>query len=124
HDEQFFYTLAPPLLEEDPVDTFLFDTRRGFCEHYASAFVVMLRAAGISARVVTAYQGGEINPRGGYMIVRQSDAHAWAEAIVDGHWQRFDPTAAVAPSRIDGGLYGSVPANETASLVPPQDGGW
>ena len=87
----------------DPVDVFLFDTRRGFCEHYASAFVVLLRAAGIPARVVTGYQGGEINPRGGYLIVRQSDAHAWAEALIDGRWQRFDPTAAVAPSRIETG---------------------
>ena len=123
HDESFFYTLAPPLLEEDPVDAFLFDSRRGFCEHYASAFVVMLRAAGIPARVVTGYQGGEINPRGGYMIVRQSDAHAWAEAIVDGQWQRFDPTAAVAPSRVERGLFGAVAANEPVPLFARQDGG-
>jgi protein-glutamine gamma-glutamyltransferase len=122
--EPFFYTLSPPLLEEgEPVDGFLFDTRRGFCEHYASAFVVMLRAAGIPARVVTGYQGGEINPRGGYMIVRQSDAHAWAEAIVDGRWQRFDPTAAVAPSRVERGLYGSVPAGDPVPLFARQDGG-
>lgn len=125
HTEPFFYTLAPPLLEEgDPVDMFLFDTRRGFCEHYASAFVVMLRAAGIPARVVTGYQGGEMNPRGGYMIVRQSDAHAWAEAIVDGRWQRFDPTAAVAPSRIERGLFGSVPAGDPVPLFAREDGGW
>ena len=123
HDESFFYTLAPPLLEEDPVDAFLFDSRRGFCEHYASAFVVMLRAGGIPARVVTGYQGGEINPRGGYMIVRQSDAHAWAEAIIDGQWQRFDPTAAVAPSRIERGLFGAVAANEPVPLFARQDGG-
>jgi protein-glutamine gamma-glutamyltransferase len=122
--EPFFYTLAPPLLEDAPVDSFLFDTRRGFCEHYASAFVVMLRAAGIPARVVTGYQGGEINPRGGYMIVRQSDAHAWAEAIVDGRWQRFDPTAAVAPSRVERGLFGSVPAGEPVPLFARDDGGW
>jgi transglutaminase-like putative cysteine protease len=125
HSEPFFYTLSPPLLEEgEPVDMFLFDTRRGFCEHYASAFVVMLRAAGIPARVVTGYQGGEINPRGGYMIVRQSDAHAWAEAVVDGQWQRFDPTAAVAPSRIERGLYGSVPAGDPVPLFAREDGGW
>jgi transglutaminase-like putative cysteine protease len=124
HNEPFFYTLAPPLLDEgEPVDMFLFDTRRGFCEHYASAFVVMLRAAGIPARVVTGYQGGEINPRGGYMIVRQSDAHAWAEAIVDGQWQRFDPTAAVAPSRIERGLFGSVPAGDPVPLFARTDGG-
>jgi protein-glutamine gamma-glutamyltransferase len=125
HAEPFFYTLAPPLLEEgEPVDMFLFDTRRGFCEHYASAFVVMLRDAGIPARVVTGYQGGEMNPRGGYMIVRQSDAHAWAEAIVDGRWQRFDPTAAVAPSRIERGLFGSVPAGDPVPLFAREDGGW
>jgi transglutaminase-like putative cysteine protease len=125
HTEPFFYTLAPPLLEEgEPVDMFLFDTRRGFCEHYASAFVVMLRAAGIPARVVTGYQGGEMNPRGGYMIVRQSDAHAWAEAVVDGRWQRFDPTAAVAPSRIERGLFGSVPAGDPVPLFAREDGGW
>ena len=125
HNEPFFYTLAPPLLEEgQPVDEFLFDTRRGFCEHFASAFVVLLRAAGIPARVVTGYQGGEINPRGGYLIVRQSDAHAWAEAVVDGRWQRFDPTAAVAPSRIERGLYGSVPAGDPVPLFAREDGGF
>ncbi len=112
NQESFYYTLVPPLLGTNPVDGFLFDTRRGFCEHYASAFVVLLRAAGIPARVVTGYQGGSINPNGNYMIVRQSDAHAWAEALVDGKWRRFDPTAAVAPSRIQLGLGGALPANE------------
>ncbi len=122
HDEQFVYTLSPLYLEGDPVDMFLFDTRRGFCEHYASAFVLLLRAAGIPARVVTGYQGGNINPRGNYLMVRQSDAHAWAEAIVDGNWTRFDPTAAVAPSRIEVGLGGSLPAG---APVPFLDGiGW
>ncbi|MBS0327231.1 MAG: DUF3488 domain-containing transglutaminase family protein [Proteobacteria bacterium] len=123
-DQPFHYTLQPPLLEDHPVDAFLFDTRRGFCEHFASAFVVLLRAAGIPARVVTGYQGGEINPRGGYMIVRQSDAHAWAEAVVDGQWQRFDPTAVVAPSRIERGLYGSVPASDPVPLFARGDTGW
>jgi transglutaminase-like putative cysteine protease len=112
HTEPFVYTLAPPLLDRDPVDGFLFDTRRGFCEHYAGAFVVLLRAAGIPARVVTGYQGGEMNLDGDYMIVRQSDAHAWAEALLDGQWQRFDPTAAVAPSRIERGLGAALPAGE------------
>jgi protein-glutamine gamma-glutamyltransferase len=112
HQEPFVYTLAPPLLDRDPVDGFLFDTRRGFCEHYAGAFTVLLRAAGIPARVVTGYQGGEMNPDGDYMIVRQSDAHAWAEALLDGQWQRFDPTAAVAPSRIERGLGAALPAGE------------
>ncbi len=117
-NEHFVYTLAPgEVFEHDPVDGFLFQSRRGFCEHYASAFVVMLRAAGIPARVVTGYQGGEINPNGHYMIVRQSDAHAWAEALLNGEWRRFDPTAAVAPTRIEMGLGGSLPLNEVPLLA-------
>ena len=122
--ENFVYTMSPPLLNEDTADEFLFDTKRGFCEHYASAFVVLLRAAGIPARIVTGYQGGEINPRGGYMIVRQSDAHAWAEALIDGQWQRFDPTAAVAPSRIEIGLGGALPAGERVPFLARLDSSW
>ncbi len=121
HKESFFYTLSPPPLGANPVDGFLFDTRRGFCEHYASAFVVLLRAAGIPARVVTGYQGGTINPNGGYMIVRQSDAHAWAEALVGGQWRRFDPTAAVAPSRIQMGLGGAVPLTDPIPMLARLD---
>ncbi|MDJ0700645.1 MAG: DUF3488 and transglutaminase-like domain-containing protein [Woeseiaceae bacterium] len=103
--EEFYYTLEPPPLGSNPVDRFLFDTRQGFCEHYASAFSVMLRAAGIPTRVVVGYQGGELNPLGGHMVVRQSDAHAWAEAWLDGEgWVRFDPTAAVAPERVEIGI--------------------
>ena len=122
--ESFVYTLAPPFLEHDPVDLFLFDARRGFCEHYASAFVLLLRAAGIPARVVTGYQGGTMNPQGGYLIVRQSDAHAWAEALVDGAWQRFDPTAAVAPSRIELGLGGALPSGERVPFLARLDSTW
>lgn len=122
--EAFVYTLAPPFLDRDPVDLFLFDERRGFCEHYASAFVVMLRAAGIPARVVTGYQGGQMNPQGGYLIVRQSDAHAWTEAMIDGKWQRFDPTAAVSPSRIELGLGGAMPAGEPVPFLARLDGTW
>ena len=121
HKERFFYTLAPPLLGANSVDGFLFETRRGFCEHYAGAFVVLLRAAGIPARVVTGYQGGTINPNGNYMIVRQSDAHAWAEALVGGQWRRLDPTAAVAPSRIQLGLGGSLPASEPIPMLARLD---
>ena len=121
HNEPFFYTLAPPLLGANSVDGFLFGTRRGFCEHYAGAFVVMLRAAGIPARVVTGYQGGTINPAGNYMIVRQSDAHAWAEALVGGQWRRLDPTAAVAPSRIQAGLGGALPASEPIPMLARLD---
>jgi transglutaminase-like putative cysteine protease len=122
--ESFVYTLAPPLLEGDTVDAFLFDTRRGFCEHYAGAFVVLLRAAGIPARVVTGYQGGEINPNGDYMIVRDSDAHAWAEALIDGVWQRFDPTAAVAPSRVERGLGAALPQGEPVPYLARLDMTW
>jgi hypothetical protein len=122
--EQFTYTLAPPLLDRNPVDGFLFGTRSGFCEHYAGAFTVLLRAAGIPARVVTGYQGGEMNPRGGYMIVRQSDAHAWSEALVGGQWRRYDPTAAVAPSRIEMGLGGALPASDDVPILARLDVGW
>ena len=103
--EPFVYTLEPPALGSDPVDAFLFETRRGFCEHYASAFVTLMRAAGIPSRVVMGYQGGTYNPAGNYFIVRQSDAHAWAEVWLPGQgWQRVDPTAAVAPERVEYGI--------------------
>ena len=105
--EKFFYTLEPPALDDDPVDEFLFETRRGFCEHYAAAFVTLMRSAGIPARVVTGYQGGEYNPAGNYLIVRQLDAHAWAEVWLPGQgWARVDPTAAIAPERIEYGTDG------------------
>ncbi len=105
--DEYIYTLQPPALGRNPVDEFLFETRRGFCEHYASAFSVLMRAAGIPARVVLGYQGGEVNPIGGRLIVRQSDAHAWAEVWLAGRgWTRVDPTAAVAPERIERGLTG------------------
>jgi transglutaminase-like putative cysteine protease len=123
-NEPYVYTLTPSPLGLDPVDGFLFDTRRGFCEHYASAFVVLLRAAGIPARVVTGYQGGEINPDGGYLIVRQSDAHAWAEALLDGVWRRFDPTAAVAPSRVERGLGAALPLGEYVPYMAQLDMTW
>ena len=103
--EEFFYTLQPALLGSDPVDRFLFETREGFCEHYASALGVLMRAAGIPSRVVLGYQGGEMNPLGDYLIVRQSDAHAWNEVWLEGRgWARIDPTAAVAPERIEAGM--------------------
>ena len=103
--ENFVYTLNPPLLGDDPVDGFLFGTRRGFCEHYASAFVTLMRAAGIPSRVVVGYLGGELNTAGDYLIVRQSDAHAWAEIwLADRGWTRVDPTGAIAPERIELGL--------------------
>lgn len=112
--EEYFYTLEPPRLERDSVDDFLFNTRRGFCEHFASAFTALARAAGIPARLVTGYHGGEVNPMGNYLIVRQSDAHAWSEVWIDSKgWMRVDPTAAVAPERVESaGLYGAMSDNE------------
>jgi len=102
NQEEYYYTLEPPPLGRNPVDRFLFETRRGFCEHYASAFAVLMRSVGIPSRIVLGYQGGEVNPMGGHLIVRQSDAHAWTEIWLDGlGWYRVDPTAAVAPERID-----------------------
>ena len=101
HDGGFVYTLVPQPLGRNSVDELLFDTREGFCGHYASAFVDLMRAAGIPARVVTGYQGGEWNPIGGYLLVRQRDAHAWAEVWLEGRgWLRADPTAVVAPERL------------------------
>lgn len=100
-NQSFIYSLAPPLLGRDSVDEFLFETRDGFCEHYASAFAVLMRAAGIPTRVVTGYLGGEYNAVGDYYLIRQSDAHAWNEVWLEGEgWVRFDPTAAVAPERV------------------------
>ncbi|HVH85035.1 MAG TPA: DUF3488 and transglutaminase-like domain-containing protein, partial [Steroidobacteraceae bacterium] len=97
----FVYSLEPELLGPEQVDDFLFRTRTGFCGHYASAFVVLMRAAGVPARVVTGYLGGEWNPSGGYLIVHQSDAHAWAEVWLEGRgWTRIDPTAVVEPERL------------------------
>lgn len=119
HDA-FFYTLAPPPLGVDSIDDFLFATKRGYCEHYASAFVVLMRAAGIPARVVTGYQGGYFNQVGNYLVVRQSDAHAWAEVWLGARgWVRVDPTAAVSPQRVELGAQ-SVSFGERAWY----QGGW
>lgn len=102
--QPFVYTLTPPLLEQHAADDFLFRTRRGFCEHYANAFVILARSAGLPARIVVGYQGGDVNPYEQHVTVRQLDAHAWAEVWLDGRgWVRFDPTYAVAPHRIEQG---------------------
>ena len=123
--EPFFYTLNPPLLGENSIDDFLFRSRRGFCEHYASTFVFLMRAAGIPARVVTGYQGGERNPLGNYWIVRQRDAHAWAEVWLIGEgWTRIDPTAAVAPNRVELGLDAALPASERRTGLMTLDTNW
>ncbi|MBP5988293.1 MAG: DUF3488 domain-containing transglutaminase family protein [Azonexus sp.] len=114
----FTYTLRPPLLGRDGVDEFLFRSKRGFCEHYAAAFVVLMRAAGIPARVVGGYQGGEFNPLDGYLVVRQSDAHAWAEVWLAGQgWVRVDPTAAVSPSRIETGIADALPFEDALPVL-------
>jgi transglutaminase-like putative cysteine protease len=111
--QPFYYTLNPPKLSDNSVDEFLFDTKRGFCGHYASAFAALMRAAGIPARVVTGYQGGTLNPYGDYWILRQSDAHAWTEVWIDGRgWMRIDPTAAIAPERVERGLADAVSAED------------
>ena len=109
HEQEYYYTLDPPALGSNPVDRFLFRTRQGFCEHYASAFAVLMRAAGIPSRIVLGYQGGELNSLGGYLIVRQSDAHAWNEVWLPNRgWTRVDPTGAVAPERISSGIAGAM----------------
>jgi transglutaminase-like putative cysteine protease len=124
-NEDFFYTLSPPQLGDHPVDDFLFGTRRGFCEHYASAFAVLMRAAGIPSRIVTGYLGGELNPLGDYIIVRQSDAHAWTEVWFEGEgWIRVDPTAAVSPLRVESGIAAAVPRGERLPLLARGEYAW
>jgi protein-glutamine gamma-glutamyltransferase len=116
--EDFFYTFEPPLLDNNPVDEFLFISKRGFCEHYASAFTAMMRMAGIPARVVTGYQGDEMNPVDGYFTVRQADAHAWSEVWLRGRgWVRVDPTAAVSPARIERGMSTALPQRFATPLI-------
>lgn len=100
--KDFYYTRTPPLLFDDPIDEFLFNNKRGYCEHYASSFTVLMRLAGIPARIVTGYQGGEINPVDNFMTIRQSDAHAWSEVYLGNKgWVRIDPTAAIPPENIE-----------------------
>jgi transglutaminase-like putative cysteine protease len=100
------YTFEPGTTSVDSVDHTLFETKLGFCAHFASAYATMMRAAGVPARVVTGYLGGEWNPVGGYLLVRQSDAHAWTEVWLEGRgWARFDPTTMVAPDRLQRGAY-------------------
>lgn len=101
----FRYTLEPPLLGEQRVDDFLFNTRAGFCEHYASSFAFLMRAAGVPARLVVGYQGGEPSDYGAFLTVRQLDAHAWVEVwLQDQGWVQVDPTTAVAPERVEQGV--------------------
>ncbi len=111
--QSFTYTLQPPVYGQHSVDEFLFSDQRGFCEHFSSSFVFLMRAAGVPARVVMGYQGGEFNSVENYLVVRQSDAHAWAEVWLEGRgWVRVDPTASVAPSRIEHGLRDAIDESE------------
>jgi len=113
----FVYSLRPGGLEGDIIDQFLFVTRQGYCEHYASAMAFMLRAAGVPVRVVVGYQGGEQNPLGGYLIVRQADAHAWVEVWLGDRWTRVDPTSVVAPQRLTSGAQSLAPQGQ-GGLMP------
>lgn len=111
-EDEFFYTLEPQPLGSNPVDDFLFSTREGYCEHYASAFTVLMRAAGVPARVVTGYQGGYRSAAANYFVVRQSDAHAWSEVWIEARgWVRVDPTSAVSPDRINRGTDAALRPN-------------
>jgi transglutaminase-like putative cysteine protease len=124
-NQHLIYTLEPPLLSEQAGDEFLFDARQGFCEHFANAYAIAMRAAGIPARIVTGYQGGEINPVDGWLIVRQYDAHAWVEVWLRGRgWTRIDPTAISAPMRIDISLAAAVPAGDPLPLLARLDQAW
>ncbi|MFZ5571473.1 MAG: transglutaminase TgpA family protein [Thermodesulfobacteriota bacterium] len=114
----FAYTLKPPALAADPIDQFLFETRRGYCEHYACAFAFLMRAAGIPARIVGGYLGGEPNPYGRLLTIRQSDAHAWTEVWLKGRgWVRIDPTAVVVPERLSGGVSAALPPEELPGFL-------
>ncbi len=106
----FVYSLEPQPLGANTVDELIFNTREGFCGHYASAFADLMRAAGVPARIVTGYLGGEWNPVGQYLLVRQADAHAWTEVWLEGRgWTRVDPTAVVAPQRLQRGMFDLMP---------------
>jgi transglutaminase-like putative cysteine protease len=118
---RYAYTLEPPLLGRHSVDEFLFETKAGFCEHFASAFAFLMRAAGVPARVVTGYQGGELNSIDRIITVRQSDAHAWTEVFLAGRgWVRVDPTAAAVPGRVASGLSRAVAERELPALMRPE----
>jgi transglutaminase-like putative cysteine protease len=119
-NREFVYTLDPPILDaRNPYDAFLFETKQGFCEHYAGSFALAMRAAGIPARIVTGYQGGELNPINGELVVRQADAHAWVEIwLPEQGWVRVDPTAAVSPLRVQSGVNAALgPIGVLPSLV-------
>ena len=124
-DNGLLYSLEPEPTSLDSVDSVLFDTKRGFCGHFASSYAMLMRAVGIPARVVTGYLGGEYNPIGNYWIVRQSDAHAWTEVWLEPRgWMRIDPTAVVAPERIQSDLYSSLPADQSSATQTVWRSAW
>jgi len=123
-NQTFVYTLSPGTLEGDAMEQFLFETRRGFCEHYAGSFALLMRLAGIPSRVVVGYQGGERNPHADHWVVRQSDAHAWTEVWVPKlGWWRVDPTAAVAPERIEQSINPALSQNAGQVVFRVDDDG-
>lgn len=122
NQENFVYTLSPPILQGDTVDQFLFESREGFCEHYAASFTVLMRAAEIPARIVTGYQGGEENPVDNVLTVRQRDAHAWTEVwLPERGWIRIDPTSAVSSQRVEEGMSNMLPAERTSPRLISQN---
>jgi transglutaminase-like putative cysteine protease len=124
-DNGLTYSLEPEATSLDSVDSVLFDTKLGFCGHFASAYATLMRAAGIPARVVTGYLGGEYNPIGDYWIVRQSDAHAWTEVWLEPTgWTRIDPTSVVAPERLRSGAYDVLPDGQASTGVSIWRNSW
>jgi len=114
---QFLYTLQAPPVGPDMVDDFLFETRKGYCEHYAAAYTFLMRAAGIPARIIGGYLGAEKNPFGDYVIVRQSDAHVWVEVwLQESGWTRVDPTSVVAPARVSQGVAAALGSSDRTAL--------
>lgn len=116
----FSYTLRPPTTAgRNSIDEFMFATRQGFCEHYAQSFAVIMRAAGLPARIVTGYQGAEYNPQGGFWQIRAKDAHAWTEVWLPSEqvWLRVDPTAAVAAVRTEQGIGSALPQNDRVLIA-------
>lgn len=121
----FEYTLTPPLLGAESVDDFLFNSRRGFCGHFASAYATLMRAGGVPARVVTGYLGATWNPVGGFYTVRQSQAHAWVEIWIDDEgWTRIDPTSVIAPERLQGGAVELLTRRNSAMRSLFGDAAW
>lgn len=129
------WTVAKTSAADDAIDHFLFTSRLGFCEHFAAATAFLLRAAGIPTRLVGGYLGGQVNPYGGYLVVRQADAHAWCEVLLDGSWQRIDPTAVVAPQRLqsrvadffaegEGGTFSLFDFTRLPNWLQPFGDGW